>query len=867
MPTPPQNVVALGRQGWRLARLAGLAPDSKGALALAPVPALPRGAAPVHLLGPYNPALVGFTVSACGEVVLALPAGRRIAVIDHRCADQGLARDGGVCLDQVVRAGVSGLAASGRRVYAADPAAGGVHVLTLPGLELAATWTGAAAAPARLAVDGSGRIYVLDTTKPRLARLRADGRPDAQYAASSAAVLAVGLDLCVAADGRAFVSAAGQPDLPRFEASGAALPDLAAPPEAPGFRPGALACDGQRLYVADRASGELWTYDLDGDRWLGALPGFHAPVTGLAVDGEGHLYVRTGVGLENVRLEAHGAYVPQGMLEAGPFDAGYGAAWMRAHVVADVPLGTRVILETALADAPGVAPALVRQPARDVMVHAPEAAGVPIDPAARFLWVRVRLETDDPAVTPRVSGVIAETPGENYLERLPVIYAGADADGTGFLRASLEILRAELGDQEAEIVNLAARLDPAVAPPDHLAWLASWIAVELPPRASVAEARALLLDAHRLYERRGTLAGLREMVRLYTGVVCEIAETFRSRRLWALGGPACLGFDTGLLPALPDGMVVPGPAVIDPALQGLSASYFLDDHFGKSADEPGRGGDHCEPLSPAPPIIDRDGRFPRFAPPTTPAGPPNAFSVIWTGQVFARFPEVYTFHFKCDGGARVFVGGELIIDSWITPWQHEPRGSVPLKGERWHPLRIEHWSTNPASPAPVLSWSSRSQPKEPVPQDCLYAVDDDNVAPDLGGAPPLIVGDAIVGEQGPLAAEDFGAPLFADAAHHFTVRVPARDARRPGVLDAVRAVLDAEKPAHTDYHLCVVEPTFVVGWQARVGVDAVIPHPLPAGRYGDAALGRDARLGVAPGHGDSLRIEENLRIGASAILR
>jgi len=336
---------------------------------------------------------------------------------------------------------------------------------------------------------------------------------------------------------------------------------------------------------------------------------------------------------------------------------------------------------------------------------------------------------------------------------------------------------------------------------------------------------------------------------------------------------ACLGLDTGLLPALPDGMVLPEPAVLDPELHGLSASYFFDDHFGASADAPGAGDGRCEPFSPGPRTIHRDGTFPQFAPPiiTTPAVRP--FSVIWTGQIFARFAEVHTFYFKCDGGARVYVDGERIIDSWITPAVREPRGSLPLSDGRWYSIRIEYWAMPRSfgslskAVAPVLSWSSRSQPKQPIPRELLYAVDDDTVAPDAGAASPLIVGDAIVGAHGPLAAEDFGAPLFADTAHHFTVRVRGRDARRPGVLEAVRAVLDAEKPAHTDYHLCVVEPTFVVGQQALVGVDAVVPHPPDAGRYGEAALGSDARLGVAPAHADTLRVEENLWIGANAILR
>ena len=865
MSSIPQNVVSLDRRSWTLARTAGLAQDVNGELTLARAPAVAPGGAPIDLPEPYDVTLVGFAVSECGELVFALPDAKRIVIVDPLCGDDDLAR---ACGSDAAVAGVSGLAVFGRRLYAAAPADRGVHVFTLPALELSATWTSAAGAPLRVAVDATGRIYVLDTAAPRLARLRRDGRLDAQYASSTAAALSGGLDLCVSADGRASVSVAGQPDILRFESSGSALPAIAAPADAPGFRPGALASDGRRLYVADRASGGLWMYDLDGERWLGPLPGFRAPVTGLAVDVEGHLYVRTGAGTQYVRLEARGAHVLRGQIEAGPLDAGRGNAWMRVHVETEVPPGTRVVLETALAELPGAAPPLVRQPARDVLVHAPEAAGMTIDPAARFLWIRVRLETDDPMISPRVRAVVAETPGENYLEYVPNIYARADAEtgaggGGGTLRASLETARAELGDREAEITGLAARLDPAVAPPDHLPWLATWIAADLPPQASVTTQRNLLLDAHHLYERRGTIAGLREMVRLYTGVDCEISESFRERRLWMLDVRACLGFDTGLLSALPDGMVVPGPAVLDPALQGLSASYFLDDHFGRSADPPGEGDNRCEPFSPAPPIIDRDGRFRQFAPPTGVV----AFSVVWTGQVFARFSEVYTFYFKCDGGARIYVDGELIIDSWITPTNREPRGSLPLTRDRWYPIRIEYWSKNPASQTPILSWSSRSQPKEPIQQEFLYAVDNDNVAPDVGAAPPLIVGDALVGQQGPLAAEDFGAPLFADTAHLFTVRLQARDARRAGVLDAVRAVLDAEKPAHTDYHLCVVEPTFVVGRQARVGVDAVVPHTPAAGRYDEAALGRDARLGAARAHADTLRVEENLRIGANAILR
>ena len=227
MATLLQNVVSLARRSWALGRLAGVAEDADGALTLAPAMAL--GTAPVDVPGPYDAALDGFAVSTCGELVFAFAGAKRIAVVDPRCGASGPARACGgeaevarACADAAELASVSGLAVWGRRVYAADPAGGAVHVFTLPDLELTASWTAARGTPARVAVDGAGRIYVVDRVAPRLTRLLADGRVDRRYAASTAPALSGGLDLCVSADGRSLVSVAGQPDILRFESSGAA---------------------------------------------------------------------------------------------------------------------------------------------------------------------------------------------------------------------------------------------------------------------------------------------------------------------------------------------------------------------------------------------------------------------------------------------------------------------------------------------------------------------------------------------------------------------------------------------------------------------------------------------------------------------
>ena len=166
--------------------------------------------------------------------------------------------------------------------------------------------------------------------------------------------------------------------------------------------------------------------------------------------------------------------------------------------------------------------------------------------------------------------------GGRLPRRLPAVYARKDAGKRGFLRTWLETparraRRSRAGDRRSGAAPRSGH-----GPRDHLAWLASWMAVRSPPTAERRpKARALLLDAQRLYDRRGTVAGLREMVRLYTGVDCEIVESFRHRRSVGARRPARLGFDTGLLPALPDGMVVPGPSLPEPSLQGLRASTSL----------------------------------------------------------------------------------------------------------------------------------------------------------------------------------------------------------------------------------------------------------------------------------------------------
>jgi hypothetical protein len=73
--------------------------------------------------------------------------------------------------------------------------------------------------------------------------------------------------------------------------------------------------------------------------------------------------------------------------------------------------------------------------------------------------------------------------------------------------------------------------------------------------------------------------------------------------------------------------------------------------------------------------------------------------------------------------------------------------------------------------------------------------------------------------------------------------VPAAQVPLAAQRQALRDLIEAEKPAHTDFQLCLVEPRMRVGVQARVGIDSIVAGPVPAMRLGTGEPGGDSSLG------------------------
>ena len=107
-----------------------------------------------------------------------------------------------------------------------------------------------------------------------------------------------------------------------------------------------------------------------------------------------------------------------------------------------------------------------------------------------------------------------------------------------------------------------------------------------------------------------------------------------------------------------------------------------------------------------------------------------------------------------------------------------------------------------------------------------------------------VVGTTAVLDQSHLiTVDEFGLPLFSDVAYQFSVLLYRGQVMCPEILPKIRALLDQEKPAHTLCQLCIVEPRMRVGYQSRIGIDAVVGGPSRSLSLGsEQTLGEDTVL-------------------------
>src|SRR5262249_44351780 len=97
----------------------------------------------------------------------------------------------------------------------------------------------------------------------------------------------------------------------------------------------------------------------------------------------------------------------------------------------------------------------------------------------------------------------------------------------------------------------------------------------------------------------------------------------------------------------------------------------------------------------------------------------ETFSVRWRGQVQALVTGTHTFYLRSDGGARLWINGQLLIDNWTEHPAVEDSATVALTAGQKYPLRLDYYDGLGAALV-QLSWSAPGLAKQVVPTSALF---------------------------------------------------------------------------------------------------------------------------------------------------
>ena len=107
-----------------------------------------------------------------------------------------------------------------------------------------------------------------------------------------------------------------------------------------------------------------------------------------------------------------------------------------------------------------------------------------------------------------------------FLQRLPGVYQ--DVRDEDFLPRFLQAFDDTIAPSLSTLDNLAAYLDPTLAPEDFVEWLAGWVDVAPDGGWSLEQRRSIVRHAVAVHRGAGTLDGIRQAVRLAAGPDAEV---------------------------------------------------------------------------------------------------------------------------------------------------------------------------------------------------------------------------------------------------------------------------------------------------------------------------------------------------------
>jgi phage tail-like protein len=193
----------------------------------------------------------------------------------------------------------------------------------------------------------------------------------------------------------------------------------------------------------------------------------------------------------------------------------------------EIPAGARVVVSTYTAEAlltEDQVQALTGE--WDTNQMASETAGGEWDclvrsGGGRFLWLKLELRGNT-KLTPQIDSIEIEFPRISLRRYLPAVF-GEEPVSADLTDRFLALFDTTLRSIESKLDTQAHYYDPLSAPAerdaksgaDFLSWLASWIGLTLDRHWPEQKRRRFLKEAGRLFDLRGTPAGLRRELLLF----------------------------------------------------------------------------------------------------------------------------------------------------------------------------------------------------------------------------------------------------------------------------------------------------------------------------------------------------------------
>lgn len=539
----------LGRQAWQAAPTNPFWASPVGSLQLLPVPAPAAGPG----LPVPSEAVGGIAVAPGGRLFWTDPDTDAVWV-HHEGVTQALTSLGGSPYFKnptVICAGPRGA------LCVTDWNGGRILLFALDHYQLIDVWDGFAR-PYAMAVSPDGsRLYVSEAgRKGGIAVLHpATGRRIGELGAD---VLIKPRGLCFTPDGHLYVADKGLDGVAVFGPDGELRQIFRI-----GGKPTAIAVGPDFFWVGSSARPGIDQFLLDGTP-AGSAPGYTSRTrTLLYTPHDQRLLVAPKRAPGPVVMAAGGAYTAAGQLITAPLDSQiHDCQWHKLVLGASVPEGARLTVEARTAPVPlgpgDLADGEWSEPVSFTGSPRGELDMAVLCPPGRYLWLRLTLEGSGRA-TPMLEWIRAYAPRSTYAEYLPAVFR-SDPVSADFLDRFMLLFEHFLGDWENKTDHMADLFSPEATP--YLPELASWLDFRLNRRQPEGEQRQWLARAMELHRERGTVDGLRELLRMYTDPTKPpvIVEGFTRRGFTRLGeeGPGVrLGADT-VLPGAPEGELVLG---------------------------------------------------------------------------------------------------------------------------------------------------------------------------------------------------------------------------------------------------------------------------------------------------------------------